>query len=555
MKYKAEKVCHEEMVKMPLVDLKDGSFRICMDYRKLSEIAIRNRCHRIRIHEEEIPKTNFRTRYRYFEFTVMPFGLTKAPTVFMELMSRAWWFYLRMLEALGVQDEECDQDGSRASTTHSQSEGLNMRQRRWIELFSDYDCETKYHTGKANIVVNAWRRKEGVKPRRVQDICRRIKLRLARRCIIRFGKKGELAPRFFAKLSEGNLNLLCIRHESEKTTWPIVVRHESEKTACPIVNFKGHARHPKQAVWWKNRYARREHATDPRNLSDAKNEEVSTFPNWILNVQEVPNTDFPEHYFNFAAYNELPDRLSARNPILTVIKGIGTEKMRKNGNIQRIHSMEGITASYAVINHCWKVKMLMRSYGVTIPQELRHNKFTLKDGMLRQKVSTTARHRTNARRYNERYEDMEKEKRRNRFPLDVLREVDPQNYQVIVNDGSKTTTITCFNDQANRLTRDVNEVVAELTNKDPYTHLPSLKQLEGTTHIFQFHFDAMITSRRPDFILDKVFAYPILAFPPANPIQIPKPSATSEQHQTSPKLLTSTETKQSPTNHRKEELE
>nr|GEV55097.1 hypothetical protein [Tanacetum cinerariifolium] len=65
MKYNAEKVCHEEMVKMPLVDLKvleDVLFRICMDYHKLSEIAIRNRCHQMRVHEEEIPKTNFRTR-------------------------------------------------------------------------------------------------------------------------------------------------------------------------------------------------------------------------------------------------------------------------------------------------------------------------------------------------------------------------------------------------------------------------------------------------------------------------------------------------------------
>nr|GFA57171.1 transposon Ty3-I Gag-Pol polyprotein [Tanacetum cinerariifolium] len=65
-KYKAEKVCHKEMVKMPLVDLKvleDGSFRICMDYRKLSEIDIRNRCHQVRVHEYEIPKTAFRMRY------------------------------------------------------------------------------------------------------------------------------------------------------------------------------------------------------------------------------------------------------------------------------------------------------------------------------------------------------------------------------------------------------------------------------------------------------------------------------------------------------------
>nr|GEX09718.1 hypothetical protein [Tanacetum cinerariifolium] len=170
MKYMAEKVYHDEMVKMPLVDLKvleDGSFRICMDYRKLSEIAIRDHCHQMRVPEEEIPKTDFRTRYGYIEFTVMPFGLTKAPTVFMELMSQAWWFYLRMLEALGVRDEECDIDRSRASTTHFQSEGLNMRQRRWMELFSDYGYETKYHMGKANIVVDAWRKKGGVKPRRV----------------------------------------------------------------------------------------------------------------------------------------------------------------------------------------------------------------------------------------------------------------------------------------------------------------------------------------------------------------------------------------------------
>nr|GEY89347.1 hypothetical protein [Tanacetum cinerariifolium] len=88
MKYKAKKVWHEEMVKMPLVDLKDGSFKICIDYRKLSEIAIMNRCHQMRVHEEEIPKTDFRTRYGHFEFTVMPFGLTKAPMIFLELMSR-----------------------------------------------------------------------------------------------------------------------------------------------------------------------------------------------------------------------------------------------------------------------------------------------------------------------------------------------------------------------------------------------------------------------------------------------------------------------------------
>ncbi|GKE55429.1 putative nucleotidyltransferase, ribonuclease H, partial [Tanacetum coccineum] len=51
---------------------------------------------------------------------------------------------------------------------------LNMRQRRWIELFSDYECEIRYHPGKANVVADALSRKERVKPRRVRAIAMTI---------------------------------------------------------------------------------------------------------------------------------------------------------------------------------------------------------------------------------------------------------------------------------------------------------------------------------------------------------------------------------------------
>nr|GFA32707.1 retrotransposon protein, putative [Tanacetum cinerariifolium] len=49
-----------------------------------------------------------------------------------------------------------------------------MRQRRWIELFSDYECEIRYHPGKANVVANALSRKERLKPRRVRAMAMTI---------------------------------------------------------------------------------------------------------------------------------------------------------------------------------------------------------------------------------------------------------------------------------------------------------------------------------------------------------------------------------------------
>ncbi|GJX87867.1 putative reverse transcriptase domain-containing protein [Tanacetum coccineum] len=96
----------------------DGSFRMCIDYRELhklttknlpriddlfdqlqdsryfSKIDLRSCYYQLRVHEEDIPKTTYRTRYGHFEFTVMPFGLTNAPVVFMDLLNRVCKSYL-----------------------------------------------------------------------------------------------------------------------------------------------------------------------------------------------------------------------------------------------------------------------------------------------------------------------------------------------------------------------------------------------------------------------------------------------------------------------------
>ncbi|GKF61011.1 hypothetical protein Tco_0181065, partial [Tanacetum coccineum] len=46
---------------------------------------------------------------------------------------------------------------------------LNMRQRRWLELLANYDCEIRYHPGKANVVADALSQKERIKPLRVRS--------------------------------------------------------------------------------------------------------------------------------------------------------------------------------------------------------------------------------------------------------------------------------------------------------------------------------------------------------------------------------------------------
>nr|GFB59839.1 putative reverse transcriptase domain-containing protein [Tanacetum cinerariifolium] len=113
------------------IELIPGSFRLCIDYKELSKLIVKNRYplprindlfdylqrsqffskidlrsgyHQLRVHENGIPKTAFRTCYGHFEFTVIPFGLTNAPMIFMDLMNIVCRPYLDKFVILFIND-------------------------------------------------------------------------------------------------------------------------------------------------------------------------------------------------------------------------------------------------------------------------------------------------------------------------------------------------------------------------------------------------------------------------------------------------------------------
>ncbi|GJV72324.1 putative reverse transcriptase domain-containing protein [Tanacetum coccineum] len=181
------------------VKKKDGSFWMCIDYQELNKLTVKNRYplpsiddlfdqlqgssiyskidlrsayHKLRVREEDVPKTAFRTRYGHYEFQVMRFGLINAPAdkkgheehlkAILELLKKE-----ELYAKFSKYEFWIPKIHEKNYTTHDLELGAVVFALKIWRHYRDYDCEIRYHSGKANVVADALSRKEQIKPLRV----------------------------------------------------------------------------------------------------------------------------------------------------------------------------------------------------------------------------------------------------------------------------------------------------------------------------------------------------------------------------------------------------
>jgi hypothetical protein len=144
------------------VKKKDGSQRMCVDYRSLNDVIMKNKCllpriedlfdqrrgarifskidlrtsyHQMKIRPSDIPKMALSTRYGLYEFTVMSFGLTNAPAYFMNLMNKVFMEYLDRFVVVFINDIRIY---SKSDSDHKEHLRLVLQKLRDNQLYAKF---------------------------------------------------------------------------------------------------------------------------------------------------------------------------------------------------------------------------------------------------------------------------------------------------------------------------------------------------------------------------------------------------------------------------------
>nr|GEW16993.1 hypothetical protein [Tanacetum cinerariifolium] len=186
-----------------LGSLKDGSFQMCIDYRELNKLTVKNwypllriedlfnhlqgsrvyskidlSYHQLRVREEDISKIVFRPRYGSENFVVYWDASRKGLGAVLMQREKVIAYASCQLKIHEKNYTTHDLELGAVAFALKYQKELNMRQVRWLELLTDYDCEIRYHPGKANGVADALSQTEQNKPLRVRALVMSISLNL-----------------------------------------------------------------------------------------------------------------------------------------------------------------------------------------------------------------------------------------------------------------------------------------------------------------------------------------------------------------------------------------
>ncbi|GJX17325.1 putative reverse transcriptase domain-containing protein [Tanacetum coccineum] len=377
------------------VKKKDGSFCMCIDYHELNKLTVKNQYpllriddlfdqlqgssvyskidlrsgyHQLRIREEDIPITTFRTRF------IEGFSLIAKPlTKLTEKNKKYVWGEgeeesFQMLKqklcsapilALPEGSKDfvvyCDASikGFGAVLMQREKKELNMRQRQWIELLSDYDCEIRYHPGKANVVADALSQKEREKPIRVRALVMTVYPDLSKRILkaqteamkkenVKTENLGRLLKPIFEIRSDG------IRYFDMRVWLPLfgglrdLIMHESHKSKHSIhLGSDKMYQDLKKLYWWPNMKA--EIATYvSKCLTCAKVKTEHQKLSGLLQQPEIPEWKWEKITMDFVS--GLPRTLSGYDTIWVIVDRL--TKLDHFLLMKKTDSMEKLTQQY-----------------------------------------------------------------------------------------------------------------------------------------------------------------------------------------------------------------